>query len=345
MNTVTPAKMHTSTVLSLPEGTTEEMYAKVMARIASASAETLVTTAPSLPEGLTEEVYERALDFARLASKTYDWDDYAVAQIGMSLFSGIDDVKQQDFRTPNYVKICRGGNNIDWWGGNDYGLDFTLFESIVTHDIVLAFRGTEPLSVEDWIEDVKQAFGSSKQYEAAVELAKSLQKKAEERNVRLFFTGHSLGGGLATAAALATGCETIVFDSAGISADTIKVLMLDVEKHASKVTNFNVRECFVSDWNKMMDDTTIGSDALGIVAHQKQYGRIFWLESVSDRADFKLLPDWTRTAKRAESVLSHAWHVFTFQLDHKNFVRAKENRVHVLLEAEDNQGPAKKQKI
>ena len=124
-----------------------------------------------------------------------------------------------------------------------------------------------------------------------------------------------------------------------------KILELDVENNASKVTNFNVRECFVSDWNKKMDDTTLGSGAVGIVAHQKQYGRIFWLESVSDRANFKLLPDRAPIVKRAESVLNHAWHVFTFQLDHKNFVRANDNRVHALLEAEDNQGPAKKQKI
>ena len=200
------------------------MYTTSLANvdISTLPAVTYATTVPSLPEGLTKEVYERALDFARLASKTYDWDDFKAAQIGMSLFSGIDDIMEQDFSTPNYIKCGGGGNYIDRFGGNDYGLDCTLVENKYTRDLVLAFRGSEPLSIVDWIEDVKQAFGHSKQYETAVELAKSLQKKAEERNVRLFFTGHSLGGGLATAAALATGCETIVFDSAGVSDGTIK---------------------------------------------------------------------------------------------------------------------------
>lgn len=301
-------------------------------------------TPPSLPEGLSEEVCERAMDFARLASKTYDWDDYVVARIGMNLFSGIDDIMEQDFRTPNYVKIRGGGNDIDLWGGDDHGLDYTLFQHKPTGDVVLAFRGTEPLSVEDWVEDIRQAFGSSKQYKNAMNLARSLQMKAKNNGARLFLTGHSLGGGLATAAALFTGCEAIVFDSAGVSDDTIQALDLNVEKHRSKVTNFNVRECFVSDWNKEMDDTTIGSNALGKVSKQKQYGKIYWLQSVSDRANFKLFPDGTRIVKRAESVLSHAWHVFTYQLEHKNFVPPEESGGYE-RNVEENHRPAKKLKV
>lgn len=277
---------------------------------------TTTTTRPLLPA--IAEVYDRAVNFAKLASKTYDWDDNAVAKIGMSLFSGIDDVKAQEFRTPDYIRIGSGGNILDLLGGNDRGLDYTIFQHTTKGEIVLAFRGTEPLSVEDWLQDIKQAFGSSKQYVDAVELAKSLNEKAKKDNKCLFLTGHSLGGGLATAAALATGCEAIVFDSAGISEETIKKLKLNVE-NVTNVINFNVRESFVSDYNKKMDETTIGSNSLGIVTYQRQYGPAFWLESVSDRANFKLLPDWTRTVKRAESVLSHAWHVFTFQLVHKNF--------------------------
>jgi len=344
MNTITPTNTNTATPTLLPEGLTEEMYTRALEFAAHLTPikTNALDVAPSLPDGLTEEVYAKALDFAKLASKTYDWDDYAVARIGMNLFAGIDDVKAQDFRTPNYVKIRGGGDSIDLWGGDDHGLDYTLFQHKDTGDMVLAFRGTEPLSVEDWLEDIKQAFGTAKQYKNAVSLTKSLQAKAKKNGTLLFLTGHSLGGGLATAAALSTGCEAIVFDSAGVSDDTIRNLHLNVEKHAQKVTNFNVRECFVSDWNKKMDDTTIGSGALGKVSKQKQYGRIFWLESVSDRADFKLLPDWTRTAKRAESVLSHAWHVFTYQLEHKYFVRPKE--VHYLAEEDEDCRPAKKQK-
>lgn len=330
-----------TTATPLPEGLSTEAYARALEFAANVTPakRTARSTERSLPDGLTEEVYAKALDFARLASQSYDWDDWKVAEIGMNLFGGIDDIKAQDFETPHYVRV-RGeegteGNVIDWWGGEDHGLDCVLFHHKENGDMVLAFRGTEPLSVEDWVGNIKQAFGKAQQYKKAVNLAKSLQKKANDNNRQLFLTGHSLGGGLATAAALATGCEAIVFDSAGVSDDTIETLDLNVEENESKVTNINVRECFVSDHNKKMDDTTIGSDALGVVATQKQYGDIFWLESVSDRANFIMLPDWTRIAKRAETVLSHAWHVFTFQLEHKNFVRKEDER---------EERPAKKQR-
>lgn len=338
MNTITPTKA------PLPEGLTEEQYVKALEFARQTPTVVSVGDHP-LPHDLSEDAHEKALAFAKLASKTYDWDDFAVVRIGMTLFSGIDDIVDQDFRTPEYIKIRGEGNDIDWWGGDDRGLDFTLFKHKGTGDVVLAFRGTEPLSVEDWAEDIKQAIGASKQYENAVELAKSLQAKAEQDGHRLLITGHSLGGGLATAAALATGCETICFDGAGVSKTTIEKLLLNVENQ-STITNFNVRECFVSDWNKKMDDTTIGSNVPGVPA-QKQYGKAFWLESVSDRANFKPLPDWTRTAKKAESILNHAWHVITYQLEHKNF-HIEENKVRGRHEDEDedepNERPSKKTK-
>jgi pimeloyl-ACP methyl ester carboxylesterase len=272
--------------------------------------------------------------FARLASKTYDWDDNVVADIGMSFFSGIDDIKRQDFSTPNYRRIGSGGNRIDWWGsaGNDFGLDYTLFQNRETGSVVVAFRGTEPLSLEDWRHDVEQAIlGSSEQYQAAVKLAMEMKERLDAQRQRnddngtkkqeLYFVGHSLGGGLATAAALATGKEAIVFDAAGVSDETIEDLQLQEKKNenASKVTNFNVTECFVSDWygkKDKMDRTTLGTIGDNVC---RQYGHVFWLQSISERADFKILPDWFPAVKLAESVLNHAWHVFTYQLEHKNF--------------------------
>jgi hypothetical protein len=336
MNVVSPTKLPTP----LPAGLTDDQYLKALEFAKKQTA--TIATEPSLPDDLPEETYTRALNFVKLASKTYDWDDFTVARIGMNLFSNIDDILEQDFRTPDYIKIGGGGNVIDCWGGKDNGLDYTLFQHKDTQDVVLSFRGTEPLSAEDWVEDAEQVLGTAEQYTNAVNLAKSLQTKVEESGHRLFITGHSLGGGLGTAAALATGCEAVVFDSAGVSDYTIKALSLNVEKNKAKITNFNVRECFVSDWNKKMDETTIGTDLLG-VPKQKQYGKIFWLDSVSDRADFKLLPDWTRTAKRAESVLNHAWHVITYQLEHKQFHQKGNDEVND-REGTSDERPSKKLK-
>ena len=46
-----------------------------------------------LPKGLTPQEYDKALDMAKLASQAYDWDDYATAEAGMALFTGINDIK------------------------------------------------------------------------------------------------------------------------------------------------------------------------------------------------------------------------------------------------------------
>jgi Protein of unknown function (DUF2974) len=284
------------------------------------------------PTGLDEERYKKALTFAKLTSKTYDWDDNVVAKIGMAFFSGIDDVKAQDFSTPNYRRKGGGGNFIDVVGGSDSGLDYTIFEETTTGDLVLAFRGSEPLSIEDWQHNIQQVLVGERdgQYQAAVALALIMDAKAKAKGVKLSFTGHSLGGGLASAAAIATGREAIVFCAAGLSKKTIADY--DWEKNSKNILNINVQGCFVSDLNKEMVDTTLGhSDLIGL--DSRQYGQQVWLESVSERANFIGIPDSLPIVKTAESILNHAWHVFTYQLEHKQFFRKKRPLLQSALES------------
>jgi hypothetical protein len=51
--------------------------------------------------------------------------DYVV--VNLQVFSGIDDIKNQEFKT-NYKKIGQVGDGNDWWVGNDQGLDYSVFE-------------------------------------------------------------------------------------------------------------------------------------------------------------------------------------------------------------------------
>ena len=93
---------------------------------------------------------------------------------------------------------------------------------------VLAYRGAysdpnhpENDLVHDWSkewtdENIQQGVGmGSEQYEKSIDLARKVKKGAAKKGKQLTITGHSLGGGLATAGGLATGCKTCAFCPAG----------------------------------------------------------------------------------------------------------------------------------
>lgn len=68
----------------------------------------------------------------------------------------------------------------------------------------------------DWSENGKQAMGQfSQQYKTSTDNARTLSKALGGAD--LSFAGHSLGGGLACANALATGRDAYTFNAAGIS--------------------------------------------------------------------------------------------------------------------------------
>jgi hypothetical protein len=81
---------------------------------------------------------------------------------------------------------------------------------------VLAFAGTNPGSMADIKTDIQSIVsGKSEQFETALDEARSVVNEYGKGNVE--FTGHSLGGGLASAASLATGSHAITFNALGLS--------------------------------------------------------------------------------------------------------------------------------
>lgn len=282
-----------------------------------------------LPEDLDQEEHERAIDYAKLASQAYGESDFLVVDMVMKLFGDIDHIKEQEFDTPNYQKIGQKGG-IDW--PHTSGLDYTVFENKETGDVVVSFRGTSPLSPIDLMEDFEQTVGGSEQYAEAVELAKQMQSDLDKYNEEngtdkeLSFTGHSLGGGLATVAALATDNEAVVFDASGLSQATIDNNNLDLN-NADKIKNFNVVDSELTDYNGKQDRTTFYSDG-GIIPPTKQVGDVYWLDSVSDEADVGgwLIPEDSFIAKKAEGLLNHAMQVFTYQIENGNFAKSTVDR-------------------
>jgi len=82
---------------------------------------------------------------------------------------------------------------------------------------IVAFRGSQ--AGEDWLNNGQQALGlSSEHYDKALRIGQRLA--AVEADVTL--TGHSLGGGMASAASLASGHDADTFNASGLHATTIE---------------------------------------------------------------------------------------------------------------------------
>jgi len=102
--------------------------------------------------------------------------------------------------------------------------------------MILAYRGTEPGSKEDWMTDLTNAFGLAPDaYLEAVKWAQAARCKARQEGKRdIVLAGHSLGGGLACFAALELGVHACGFGSAALGEGLQKILQTDVPEHLAR---------------------------------------------------------------------------------------------------------------
>ncbi|MGB0894040.1 MAG: hypothetical protein ACPGUD_06490, partial [Parashewanella sp.] len=118
------------------------------------------------------------------------------------------------------------GNNLSELGlstddlnDDKSGLHSKLFVDTLTGKYILAFRGTA--DKKDWATNLKQGIGfKSRHYQKAMATARKVHEAVKRNSGELIFTGHSLGGGLAYAAAAVTDCYAITFNAAGVHAKT-----------------------------------------------------------------------------------------------------------------------------
>lgn len=92
-------------------------------------------------------------------------------------------------------------------------------------DIVISYRGT--VTDKNWEDNIRQGIGrvnpnaTDSSYNNAMALAKQADAAARLSGNMLSYTGHSLGGGLASAAAVVTKRPANTYNSAGLHANTL----------------------------------------------------------------------------------------------------------------------------
>jgi hypothetical protein len=101
------------------------------------------------------------------------------------------------------------------------GFNSAVYQKFVNgvYQYIYVTEGTDPISVIDWYNNIRQISGNSEQYELSVKNAEILNDLVG--NNQLYFTGHSLGGGLASANSLATGRIAYTYNAAGLSDKTL----------------------------------------------------------------------------------------------------------------------------
>lgn len=107
---------------------------------------------------------------------------------------------------------------------------------------VVAFRGSE-MNRDDWTANFRQAAGlPTDHYNRALDLARQLVVPAD---AQLTMTGHSLGGGLASAAAIAAEVNAVTFNAAGLSNNTVAAARAEAGRDDGRVTATDIRAYFV----------------------------------------------------------------------------------------------------
>lgn len=152
------------------------------------------------------------------------------------------------------------GENFQF-SNNISGFDSSLFvkENGNQKIYIYATRGTD--EGVDWIANLVNGAGLgivANQYSQSIQNAKILHNKILNiPNSVLIFTGNSLGGGLASANALATGRNAITYNAAGIGPSTINTFNLDVSLSNTLINAIVVREEIL---NTYLGNIGLGAD-------------------------------------------------------------------------------------
>ncbi|WP_446470838.1 phospholipase [Xenorhabdus stockiae] len=176
--------------------------------------------ADSLYQSLITASQNRVMDTPELkandiAGKHSKSIDYALAQVTRDVY------RRNSFGIGDYVRVSdeeliKAGIDPDTLDDSSTGFQAGIYRNKGLY--IVSFTGSN--EIKDFMASIRQGLGYNEaQYNQAVDLAKSALKAFGEN---VIFTGHSMGGGLASMAALTTGKPAVTFNSAGVSDWTLK---------------------------------------------------------------------------------------------------------------------------
>ncbi|HEX8659183.1 MAG TPA: type VI secretion system tube protein TssD [Hymenobacter sp.] len=161
-----------------------------------------------------------AVERARLSEHAYHSDKFELDELGNPTTLCTPEPEGWHMLNPSELKEKYGLDQaalLDPKSGFKAALYLSSFER--PPKLIIAYAGTE--DKKDIIADLQQGTGlKNEQYNRAMKLADAVLDKVDKDEIET--TGHSLGGGLASAATVVTGVKGYTFNAAGLHANTVK---------------------------------------------------------------------------------------------------------------------------
>lgn len=186
------------------------------------NARTKLTTVPDDDAQTALTRLERnnvAVERAKLSAHVYKSDEFNLDELGNP--AGLKEPEPEGWHMLAGDELTEHGVSPEMLLDPKSGFKAAMYKSSFERPpkLVIAYAGTE--DKKDIMADLRQGVGfKDQQYDRAMSLATSIANAVDPLDLET--TGHSLGGGLASAATAVTGIKGYTFNAAGLHVNTVR---------------------------------------------------------------------------------------------------------------------------